>query len=190
MDELKRCIKKAADCLDRGAGITDEKGTVIYATDESLVTTLEIEAAQLLQRGDHFLISDQRVYRNLTELDSQTYCCFIDGTDAVSQAYAELLSQWIIATLQDKTNESDKKSLVKNILLENELPGDIPLKAREHHISYVGCRVVYIVRTPNENNLAAQGILSDWVGRNRNDFMLTMDENSIVIVKELMTDNP
>ena len=41
-----------------------------------------------------------------------------------------------MSEMRDGTTEEDKKYFVKNVLLENELPGDIPLKAREHNIPY------------------------------------------------------
>ena len=44
MEDLKRCIEKAAEFLDRAAGVADENGVVLYATTESLVGQTDPEA--------------------------------------------------------------------------------------------------------------------------------------------------
>lgn len=188
MEDLKRCIEKAAEFLDRAAGVADENGVVLYATTESLVGQTDPEARRLVDAGETLRISEHQSYHRLSDPSRADYICFVEGTDTVSQTYLGFLSNWILAVLRDGTNEADRRALIKNILLENELPGDIPLKAREHHIPYAAPRVVYIVRVPGAQSMACQTVMNELFPVRRADFMMTMDEANIVLVKELGED--
>ncbi|HHX37616.1 MAG TPA: PucR family transcriptional regulator, partial [Clostridiaceae bacterium] len=185
MEELKQSIEKASEFMDRVTGVANSSGVVLYATDESLVGTVIDDVVSLIETGDGVLVSGSKVYRRLMDPSHSDYVCFVEGTDHVAQTYLELMSRWLMSEMRDGSTEEDQKYFVKNVLLENELPGDIPLKAREHHIPYAATRVVYIIRVPGQHSIAAQNVLEDLFPVRKMDLMLTMDENSIVLLKEL-----
>ncbi|MGI6545009.1 MAG: PucR family transcriptional regulator [Fastidiosipilaceae bacterium] len=188
MEVLKQCIRKAAEFLDRGAGVTDATGTVLVSTDESQIGTSEPDALILCESDDMLSVTEFKTFRKISAVGNPDLVCYIDGTDQVSQTYLEFLCNWLMTALHDGTNESDKCALIKNILLENELPGDIPLKARDHHIPYAVTRTVFLVRVPEANGSAAQEILKDLFPNRRMDFVLAMDETNMVLLKELGED--
>ena len=185
MEELKQSIEKASEFMDRVTGVADSTGVVLYATDESLVGTIMDDVVSLIETGDGVLVLSSKVYRRLIDPSHLDFVCFVEGTDHVAQTYLELMSRWLMSEMRDGTTEEDKKYFVKNVLLENELPGDIPLKAREHNIPYAVTRVVYIIRVPPQYSISAQNILEDLFSFRKMDLMLTMDEDSIVLLKEL-----
>lgn len=113
MEDLKRCIEKAAEFLDRAAGVADENGVVLYATTESLVGQTDPEARRLVDAGETLRISEHQSYHRLSDPSRADYICFVEGTDTVSQTYLGFLSNWILAVLRDGTNEADRRALIK-----------------------------------------------------------------------------
>ena len=136
MEEINQVIKRAAEFLDRGAGVIDAQGHVVAATLPDLVSTLDEDAIRVNLGESQVVVSGERSYMKLQLPGQSDYVLFVEGDDTIAHNYLSLLSNWIMAELADGSTEAERLNLLKNILLENELPGDIPLKAREFKIPY------------------------------------------------------
>ncbi len=188
MEEIIQVMNEAAGILDRVAGVTDSDGTVIACTNQSRVGSGDKLASEIFASDDVFAVTGKMTYRKFGPNDTPEYVCFIEGTDHNAQMQLELLTNWLIQALRDGNKDSDREALLKNILLENELPGDIPLKAREQRIPYAALRVVYLVRISEENSLDCLEIMKNLFPNRKMDYVLAMDEENIVLVKEFYRD--
>ena len=188
MEDIIKVIHDAAGILERVAGVTDSDGTVIACTNASRVGSVDKLASEIFTSEDLFAVTGKTTYRKFGSDETPEYVCFIEGTDHNSQTQLELLSNWMSAALRDGNKDSDREALLKNILLENELPGDIPLKAREYRIPYAALRVVYLVRIKEENSLDCLEIMKSLFPNRKMDHVLAMDEENIVLVKEFYRD--
>jgi carbohydrate diacid regulator len=119
-----------------------------------------------------------------------SYICFIDGTDNVSRNYLELICNWIGAALKERNSDAEREAFLKNVLLENELPGDIPLKAREFKIPYSVPRVAFLIRIEQAEELDCMEILYNMFPDQRAASILAMDEETIVLLMDYPRDNP
>jgi len=83
----------------------------------------------------------------------------------------------------------DKDNFIKNLLLDNLLLVDIYNRAKKLHIDTHARRVVFILETDHEKDSSAlenaRTLLDSHVG----DFITAVDEKSIIIVKELGTND-
>lgn len=183
MEIIQQCIVKASKFLDRGCGVINEKGIVLAATEESLVQAEDLQAKVLLEGETNFLVSSKNSYVKVETTDQTSLVCFVEGTDQVAFAYANLLAQWVAAETEDFDLSSYQDSLLKNVLLENELPGDIPVKAKEYKIPFVARRVAYVVHTPAHAIKDVLPVLKDFI-IHKKDFSVVMDENTLIILKE------
>ena len=79
----------------------------------------------------------------------------------------------------------DKDNFIKNLLLDNLLLVDIYSRAKKLHIQTDDKRVAMIVETENtkENNVLE--LMRSYFGSNSRDFVTAVDENNIIIVKNL-----
>lgn len=188
MEEFDKIMQKAAEILDRVAGVTDSMGNVLASTSLSRVGSEDKLAKELFDSEDMVAVTGKATYRKFGIDGQAEYVCFIDGTDNISQTYLELLVNWLTSAIQDGDHEAEKESLLKNILLENELPGDIPLKSREFRIPYAALRVVFLVRVHEEDNLNCIEIMRELFPNRKVDYVLAMDEENVVLVKELHRD--
>ncbi|MCR5655535.1 MAG: helix-turn-helix domain-containing protein [Lachnospiraceae bacterium] len=83
----------------------------------------------------------------------------------------------------------DKDNFIKNLLLDNLLLVDIYSRAKKLRVEMEAKRVVVIVEplTGKENGLLE--MVRGYVGTSGKDFVSAVDENSVVIVKELTDSN-
>jgi carbohydrate diacid regulator len=188
MEELKKCIKEAARFLDRVAGILDADGVIIACTDEKLQGSEDSSARAVLLSDDNLVVTYGRTYLKLVINDKVNTLCFIDGTDSVSRNYAELLAHWITAALRQRNSEAEREAFLKNVLLENELPGDIPLKAREFKIPYSTQRLAFLIRIEQAEEVDCLEILQNLFPDRRSSFILAMDEETIVLLMDYPRD--
>ena len=105
MEEIRKCIAKAAGFLDRTAGVLDTNGVIIAATDSRLDSEEDSSVRAVLLSDDPISITSDRTYMKISVGDRVSFICFIEGTDAISRNYLELLGNWISAALQERNAE-------------------------------------------------------------------------------------
>jgi carbohydrate diacid regulator len=190
MEELKSCIREAARFLDKVAGVLDPDGIVIACTDEKLEGNEDSSARAVVLSDDLVATTYGRTYMKLPVSEKISYVCFIEGTDSVARNYLDLLCHWIVAALKERNTDAEREAFLKNVLLENELPGDIPLKAREYKIPYTQARLAYLIRFEQADEVDCLEILQSLFPDRRNTAILAMDEETIVLLTEYPKDDP
>lgn len=185
MNELKDYMRDVARFLDTTAGILDAHGYIIASTDESLLREQDPVVKAVLASEEPVVFNDNRTYMRINRGSHTPYVCFVEGTDDKSRAYIELMTRWIETSLTEHEQVAEREAFLKNVLLENELPGDIPLKAREYKIAYPIPRQVFNVHVNrdklNEVLTVLLHLFPDW----DRDFILPMDEENIVVILEM-----
>jgi carbohydrate diacid regulator len=184
MDEFKKCIKEAARFLDRAAGVLDADGIIVACTDERLEGSEDPAVRSILISDDTAAVSLGRTYLKLSSTEKPGYICFVEGADGIARNYVELISHWVSAALRERNSDAEREAFLKNVLLENELPGDIPLKAREFKIPYTTPRLVYLIRIEQADEVDCLEILQNLFSDRRSLYILPMDEESIVILTD------
>ena len=79
----------------------------------------------------------------------------------------------------------DKANFIKNVVLDNILPGDIYAKARELHFATDVSRVVFLIRVTSGADISAYDVLSGLFPDKQKDFVFNISENDTVLVKEI-----
>ena len=79
----------------------------------------------------------------------------------------------------------DKDNFIKNLLLDNLLLVDIYGRAKKLHIQTDEKRVALIVETENVKDSNVLELMRTYFGSNNKDFITAVDENSVIVVKDL-----
>jgi len=194
MKEIQQALNDMGPNLGRLVGFADGQGEVLAASDEELVGGQDPGVRAVLASGDTQVTAGDRTYRVIKRPDETYLISFSDGIDNIAKGYAELLSRWISAEQCKRDDHAErehelKQVFLKNVLFENELPGDIPLKAREYRIRYNARRIVLLVRfKPEEFNACLEALTELTSGRDE-DFVLPIDEQNIVLMTEATEEN-
>ncbi len=90
-----------------------------------------------------------------------------------------------IKTLYDE--KYDRTNFIKNIILDNILPGDIYIKSKELHFDSEINRVVYLIRFQSKSEVIPYDIIQNMFPDKGRDYVISVGETDIVLVKELKT---
>ena len=90
---------------------------------------------------------------------------FVEGADETAGQFAAVLSISLQSIKQYHDEKFDKANFIKNVVLDNILPGDIYAKARELHFATDVSRVVFIVRVTSGGDISAYDVVSSLLPR-------------------------
>ena len=143
MEEIKRCMREVKRILNRTVGILDTSGVIIACTEPELEGTEDSSVRAVMKSEDLFLGTSEDLFPDGQRGQHTVYCLHHrDGSGRSFEPW--VVAQWV-GPLSKPEYRRGTSAFIKNILLENELPGDIPLKARST-VSYTLNRIVFIVR--------------------------------------------
>lgn len=185
MEEIKKCIEEVSHFLDVTMGATNKEGLIIAATDNSLVGNQDSSVKAFVLSSDNKTVAGGNTYIKLMHDQKLAAVAFVKGTDVVSANYLELLAGWIGSALKEKNSEEESEGFLKNVLLENELPGDIPLKAREYRIPYSQTRQALLLNFNDNYDIHVKTALNNILGTDGEHHILPMDEKNLVIILDL-----
>ena len=82
----------------------------------------------------------------------------------------------------------DRNNFFQNLILDNLLLVDIYNRAKKLHIAANARRVVFLVDTAQEKDNASMECIRSLLGTKTGDFITAVDEKSIIVVKELASE--
>ena len=99
--------------------------------------------------------------------------------------YCGILAVALSGIKQYYDEKYDRNNFIKNVILDNILPGDIYVKAREMHFNSDVSRVVLLVRIVSSNDISAFDVIQNLFPNKQKDFVFNISESDIVLVKEI-----
>lgn len=127
-------------------------------------------------------------YRSFGSNAKYDYAVFVQGTDEYAQKYAQLLSVSFASIKQYYDEKYDRSNFIKNVILDNILPGDIYLKARELHFNSEVSRVCLLIKIVSKTDVSAYDIVQNLFPDKSKDFVININEVEIALVKEIKPD--
>lgn len=179
-------ILQMKDTVDRTIGIVDTTGAVVACTDLPRIGELREEAVTELGFAGESIRYGGYTYRAVADRATRfEYAVFVQGEDELASSICALAAVSVnnIKTLYDEKH--DKATFVKNIILDNILPGDIYIKSRELHFGNDVPRVAFLVRQSERVDVGAIDVVSELFPEKQKDFVLHISETDIVVVKEV-----
>jgi carbohydrate diacid regulator len=173
------------EVVDATIGVVDDTATVVACSDLTKVgTTNEFVTLDLNDSNDIF-IRDGYTYKPFGISENPEYAVFIEGTDDTAARYASVLAISLANIKQYYDEKYDRTNFIKNVVIENVLPGDIIVKARELHFNAEVSRVVLLIRIVSTNDISAYDVIQNLFPDKSKDFVFNITETDIVLVKEI-----
>ena len=180
-------IQQLKEASDRVFGVVDNEGFVISCTNAELLGERWQDAVlSLAESGEQSVVIGQRTFRAIFgATGSVEYAVFCEGTDA----QGTLLCNMAYIALNDAKvyyeEKHDRGTFVKNIIMDNILPGDIYIRAKELHFATDAPRAVFLVRQMGQSEGTLVDVLSGLYPDKLQDFVLSINETDVAIVKQL-----
>ena len=175
------------DVTDRVFGVMDSEGCVVSCTDVTMLGERWSDAAlKVSGAGEGVVTFGQKTFKAiLSNANFFEYAVFCTGDDEQAKAYCTMA---YIALNDAKTfyeEKHDRGTFVKNIIMDNILPGDIYIRAKELHFSTDAPRAVFLVRQVGHADVATVDVLSGMFPDKMQDFVLSINETDIAVIKQL-----
>lgn len=185
---FQNIIHQTVDAIDRITGVIDESLTIIACSDPAKVgETVSSVTRDLISAGDIF-VAGNCTYKPFGNSSHPEFAVFVTGTDDVARKDAVLLTVAMTSVKQHYDEKYDKVNFVKNVLLDNILPGDIYLKARELKFNADVSRVCMIVKVTSKSDASPYEVIQALFPDKAKDFVIGINETDIALVKEIRKD--
>ena len=178
-------ISQYKPLIDSTFGIIDDEFYVIACSDESLNGKSFSDIEDLVSSGDDKVIVDRRIaYKPIYSNNKLDFIVFIEKTDEEAIRLLRILSITFVNLKHTHDEDFNKSVFMKHLLQDSILPSDIYVRAKELHISTETHRVAYIIKAASEYGEAIYDILYNMFPDKDKDFIVSLDEETIVLVKE------
>ena len=181
-------VHQMKDAIDRTIGVIDETSVVIACSELGKIGEVnESVNSETLSSTAPFVINGY-TYKSFGSNAKYDYAVFVQGTDEYAQKYAQLLSVSFASIKQYYDEKYDRSNFIKNVILDNILPGDIYLKARELHFNSEVSRVCLLIKIVSKTDVSAYDIIQNLFPDKSKDFVININEYEIALVKEIKAD--
>ena len=168
-------------------GVIDAEGNVISCSDTTLIGEKWPDAATAVAAMLENPVREEpyTFYALKGWNPAYGYSAFVLGTDAQAEMLVRMTQVSLNSAKAYYEEKHDKGTFVKNIITDNILPGDIYIRAKELHFPTELPRAVYLVRQVGRADVASVDVLSGMFPDKQQDFVLSINETDIAIVKQL-----
>ena len=180
-------IVQLKDVSDRVFGVIDTEGCVVSCTDMSLLGERWNDAALKIGNASESMVTfGQKTFKAIIgSANYFEYAVFCTGDDEVARGFCQVA---YVALNDAKTfyeEKHDRGTFVKNIIMDNILPGDIYIRAKELHFATDAPRAVFLIRQIGHSDVATVDVLSGLFPDKLQDFILSINETDIAVVKQI-----
>ena len=139
-------IQQLKEAIDRTIGVIDESGTVIACSELGKIgenVNIDFMNASV---SDTFTFGNA-TYKAIGSTQVGEYYVFVNGVDPIAEKNCTILSISFSNIKFYYDEKYDRGNFIKNVILDNILPGDIYLKTRELGFNNEVSRCAILIRT-------------------------------------------
>lgn len=140
---------------------------------------------EFIQAGEVSRVNQNSMYVKVYDEDQLLYVVVVYATNDIARTVSPIIAFQIRQLHVAYKEHYDKDNFIKNLLLDNLLVIDIYSRAKKLHISTNVKRVVFIVESENSKDSLPSEEIRQYFAASKTDFITEVDENSIIIIKEL-----
>lgn len=178
-------IHQMKDTVNCVVGVIDESGTVISCTELSKIgETLTTQTVDIFTSNTAVNV-DGYIFRSFGSPIQPEYAIFVENTDPAAEKYSSILAVSLNSVKQFHDEKFDKGNFIKNVILDNILPGDIYIKAKELHFNNDITRAVLLIRIAQPGDVSIFDIIQNLFPDKNKDFVINVNETDIALVKEV-----
>jgi len=180
-------IVQLKEISDRTFGVIDTEGCVVSCTDVSLLGERWTDAALKVGNASEGVVTfGQKCFKAIVgNSNYYEYAVFCTGDDDAARSFCTLAYIALNDAKIFYEEKHDRGTFVKNIIMDNILPGDIYIRAKELHFATDAPRAVFLIRQVGHGDVATVDVLSGMFSDKIQDFVLSINEMDIAVVKQI-----
>ena len=180
-------IVQLKEISDRTFGVIDTEGCVVSCTDMSLLGERWTDAALKVGNSSEAIVTfAQKTFKAIVGNSNYfEYAVFCTGDDDAAKSFCMLAYIALNDAKIFYEEKHDRGTFVKNIIMDNILPGDIYIRAKELHFATDAPRAVFLIRQVGHSDVATVDVLAGMFPDKLQDFVLSINEMDIAVVKQI-----
>ena len=180
-------IIQIKEATDRCIGIIDDQGFVITCSELPMIgSRLDDFSSMNYDFSEPVLVSGVRTYKVLSNNSSKfDYAVFVEGCDDMARMTCMMAAVAFNEAKMNYEEKYNKAAFLKNIISDNILPGDVYVRTKELHFAPDVPRALLLVRQVERSDVASVEVLQTLFPDKRHDFVISINETDIVVIKEL-----
>ena len=180
-------INQLKDTVDRTIAVMDDTGVIIACSELVRIGEKQSGVLDLFTADDEVVTGGGNTYRLMGSIAKVDNVIMVQGDDRESADICAVLAV-SFANIKNLYGEKyDKSSFIKNIILDNILPSDIYIKAKELHFNAESSRAVFFVRFTEKGEVIPYDIMQNMFPDKNKDYVISIGENDVVLVSEVKT---
>ena len=178
-------IHQMKDAIGRTIGVVDENGVIVACSDLMKIGETRQAVREELSYSADAVIFAGYTYRSMTGGIRPEYTVFVEGEDSMAEKMSMVLAVALNNIKSFHDDKYDKVSFIKNIILDNILPGDIYVKSKELHFAADVLRVVFLMKFGVGTENSPYDIIQNMFPNTNQDYVISTGERDIVLVREV-----
>ena len=174
-------IHQMKDSIDRAFGVIDENYTVIACSELGKIGEA-VESFTVI--SNDITVNNGYTFKSLGITQGANYTVFVEGEDVLATKYAAVLAVSFSNIKFYYDEKYDRSNFIKNVILDNILPGDIYIKARELYFNSDVMRTVILIRATDHHDVSVYDIIQNLFPDKTKDFVVSINETDIALIKE------
>ena len=180
-------IIQMASAAGRVIGIIDENAIIVACSELAVIGQSRTGILEQYGGRDEAVCLGGFTYCFIGQGKRAECAIFTEGEGEEPARIAKMALVALSGMRQFHDERYDKGNFIKNVVLDNVLPGDIYAKAREMHFITDARRVVLLLRVATVGAVTVFDVISGLFPDKQKDYVFSISESDIVIVKEVMT---
>ncbi|MDR2752863.1 MAG: helix-turn-helix domain-containing protein [Oscillospiraceae bacterium] len=181
-------LPKLSDATGRTVGMVDETGSIFACSDAELIGKVAVIDVVAVFEASEVKVFDGNAYCLLEgPAANRFYAVFVTGEDEAARHYVKLFAVTLGCMEEFIGERYDRANFIKNVILDNILPGDIYLRTRELHFNNEVPRVVLLIRSTRGSDPTVFEAIQLLFPDKAKDFTINVNETDIALVKEVRT---
>ena len=178
-------INQMRDSVENTIGVLDGNFNIIACNELEKIGEVFADVSEKDSIGDGFAIINEHTVKAIGSNEVGEFFVFVSGVDSISEKYCSILSVSFTNIKFYYDEKYDRRNFIKNIILDNILPGDIYLKARELCFNSDVSRSVIFIRLLDENDVSVFDVVQNLFPDKSKDFVISINETDVALVKEV-----
>ena len=179
-------IHQMKDSFNRTIGVIDETGTIIACSELSKIgEVIDSAYGESIFSSTEVTLIGEMAFKTFGSPIHHEYAVFVTGSDEAASSYAGVLAVAVTSIKQYYDEKYDRGNFIKNVMLDNILPGDICVKARELHFNNETTRAVLLIRITEPGEVSIFDVIQNLFPDKTKDFVININETDIALVKEV-----
>lgn len=185
---FQNIIQQTSDAINKTMGVIDDSCMIVACSNPSRIgeVVASLRPEDLL--SCNVFVSENVTYKPFGDSVSPEFAVFVAGNDDATRKDATILAISMTNVKQHFSEKYDKGNFIKNVLLDNILPGDVYVRARELRLNTNVFRVCMLIKSISRNDVSAYDVIQSLFPDKTKDFVVNINETDIALVKEVPAD--